>query len=75
MGCLGVVGLVFLAWFVFRKKKVNPYVQFHKLKVRNDNNYKDYLKWCLSLGEIPMDKYDYIKEITDKEKQIDSALK
>jgi hypothetical protein len=59
----------------FKKKIVNPYIQFHKLKIKNDNNYKEYLKWCYSVGEIPMDKYDYIKEITDKEKGYSDLIK
>lgn len=55
---------------LIKKKPTNPYTEFHRLKIKNDNNYKEYLKWCLSVGEIPMDKYDYIKEITDKENEL-----
>lgn len=57
------------------KKLPNPYISFHKLKIKNDNNYNDYLKWCLSVGEIPMDKYDYIKEITDRETEVNNLVK
>jgi hypothetical protein len=64
------------AWFFRSKKKLaNPYVEFHKLKIKNDNNYDEYLKWCYDNSVIPMDKYDYIKEITDKENQIKEAVK
>lgn len=69
----GMCCLVF--WLLFRKRKSNPYVTLHRLKIKNDRNYKAYLKWCLSVGEIPMDKYDYIKEIAEREGEINKALK
>ena len=55
----------------FWNRVKNPYVVLHKLKMQNDKRYKDYLKWCLSVNEIPMDKYDFIKEIADKERELE----
>lgn len=72
---LGFGFVCVLIWIFTKKKKVNPYVNFHKLKIKNDRNYNEYLKWCLSVGEIPMDKYDYIKEVTRKEKEINNLTK
>lgn len=69
--------LVMLGYWIYRKFKrpENPYVALHKLKVKNDRNYARYVQWCYKNGEIAMDKYDYIKEITDKENQIKEAVK
>lgn len=53
-----------------RPKEENPYIKFHECKLRNDKLYDEYLRWCVAMCEIPMDKYDYIKEITEKEQEI-----
>lgn len=60
---------------MFWGKKKNPYITLHLIKLRNDGMYNDYLKWCYSLGEIPMDKYDFIKEIAEKENEIKTLTK
>jgi len=62
--------------FWSRKPKIeNPYITLHRLKIQNDNRYLDYLKWCASVCEIPMDKYDFIKEITEKENELNALTK
>lgn len=54
-----------------RKKKLeNPYIDFHKRKLLNDEYYDKYLKWCEKQGELPMNKQVFIKEVEDKEKYI-----
>lgn len=75
-----ILGFVILFWICFsfwhqkrekRKKKLeNPYIDFHKHKLRNDEYYKVYLKWCEKVGELPMNKQVFIKEVEDKEKYI-----
>ena len=42
--------------------------EYHKIRLRNDRNYKEYLKWCLLVNEIPMDKFEFLKEIGKKDK-------
>ena len=40
-----------IAKFLFRKKPkensqpINPYIEYHKAKMVNDENYEDYLEW------------------------------
>lgn len=53
-----------------RRTNSNPYKKIHGIKLKNDKLYNDYLRWCVYKGEIPMDKYDFIKEIADKEKEL-----
>lgn len=75
-----IFGLVILFWILFsfgyqkseKKKKSleNPYIDFHKHKLRNDEYYKVYLKWCEKVGELPMNKQVFIKEVEDKERYI-----
>lgn len=44
----------------FEKKqssKNNPYIKYHKSKIKNDNDYQDYLKWLEKEGSgVPVDK-------------------
>lgn len=72
-----VVGFLILFWICFcfwyqkREKSLeNPYIDFHEHKLRNDEYYKNYLKWCEKVGELPMNKQVFIKEVEDKEKYI-----
>lgn len=69
---LALLIVLFIGWGL---TKSNPYIERHKLKIDNDKKYSDYLKWCLSLGYIPMDKKDFIKEIEDKEKSLERLVK
>ena len=57
-------------WFKKNPKIENPYIKFHECKLHNDKIYNEYLRWCASVHEIPMDKYDFIKEITEKENEL-----
>lgn len=58
-----------------KERPPNPYITLHKLKLENDRRYNEYLKWCGSVGEVPMEKYDFIKEIADKEKEIENLTR
>ncbi len=60
-----------------KPKKVinNPYVNIHTKKLENDRNYENYLKWCESVGEIPMEKQVFLRDVESKENQIKNLLK
>lgn len=41
----------------YEKKKNNPYIKFHKLKMKNDEDYQDYLEWIKKEGSgVPIEK-------------------
>lgn len=73
-----LIGLLIFFWicfsFWYQKKEKNPYIDFHKHKLRNDEHYKVYLKWCEQVGELPMNKQVFIKEVEDKEKYINDLF-
>lgn len=40
-----------------QRLKNNPYIQYHKAKMKNDNDYDDYLLWLEKEGEgVPVGK-------------------
>lgn len=52
------------------KDKRNPYIQKHETKLKNDDNYSNYLYWCSVNGEIPMEKEIFLKDVESKENEI-----
>lgn len=38
------------------EKHINPYIHYHQLKIRDDRDYEEYLRFCEKVGEAPMDK-------------------
>jgi len=62
--------IIFSFWYSTK----NEYIKRHKAKNKNDSDYKDYLKWCLGNGEIPADKISFIKEVEDKENNINKLI-
>jgi hypothetical protein len=39
------------------QKEYNPYIAYHKIKNKNDQNYDDYLKWLQANGGgVPVEK-------------------
>lgn len=69
-----------LAMFLFWPKKktlqeVNPYIEAHKLKVKNDENYDEYIDWLdKNGGGIPFSKIQ-TKEDIEAEKKINNLIK
>ena len=60
--------LFFLGIFLFlkqifgsKKPKPNPYISAHEKKLRDDEEYNDYLEWCKKNGELPADKNVFYK--------------
>ena len=59
---------------VKRSKEKNPYIQYHKFKNQNDQNYDDYLKWLEKEGHgVPIDKI-VSREDFEAEKKIKKML-
>lgn len=76
MIALVIMLLAFGCWYNDKQnKKKNPYVEAHKVKLRNDKDYSSYLKWCRQNNELPMDKQVFIKEIERKENNLKKLLK
>lgn len=38
---------------------INPYIYYHSLKIRDDQDYEEYLRFCAKAGEAPMDKQGF----------------
>jgi len=56
------------------KEKINPYIEYHKAKMANDDNYEDYLEWTKNkqvYGTI-IDKVEDVQEqeVSVKVKQL-----
>lgn len=66
--------LIWIAFSFWHSSK-NKYISKHKGKFDNDKQYSSYLLWCLEVGEIPMNKIEYIKEIEDKENEYKNLIK
>lgn len=79
LGFLILFWICFSFWYQKREKKKksleNPYIDFHKRKIKNDTDYEKYLKWCEKELKIPMDKQVFIKEVEANEKYINSITK
>ena len=43
-------------WEKKKSLKNNPYIQYHKTKNKNDENYQDYLEWMRGAHGVPVDK-------------------
>lgn len=41
------------------EKHINPYIYYHSLKIRDDQDYEEYLRFCAKAGEAPMDKQGF----------------
>lgn len=55
-------------------KEKNPYIQYHKFKNQNDQNYDDYLKWLEKEGHgVPINKV-VSKEDAIADKKINKML-
>lgn len=56
-------------------EKTNPYILRHKvLKIDNDRNYNEYLEWCYANNQIPTGKEEFLKEVENKEKELDNLI-
>lgn len=53
---------------------INPYIYYHSLKIRDDQDYEEYLKFCAKAGEAPMDKQGF-DDLNEPEKEIKKLLK
>lgn len=60
-----------LKWFVnlFQKHPNNSYVQSHQKKIKDDNQYQQYLEWCKEKGQVAMNKKGF-EEIRNNEKAL-----
>lgn len=73
LGILACYGWVKLVMYLFwpKKKTANPYIEAHRQKMLNDQNYDDYIKWLdKNGGGIPFSKVE-----TKEEKEADQAIK
>lgn len=47
----------FLLFVINYYKSKNPYIQYHKMKNQNDDDYQDYLEWLKKEGRgVPVEK-------------------
>jgi hypothetical protein len=54
-------------------KKDNPYIENHKLKMKNDQQYEAYILWLDSVGgDVPFEKWKTSEELRS-EQQINFA--
>jgi len=67
--------MIFLSFWYQKKISKNKYISKHEKKIINDKEYNDYLNWCLSKNEIPMDKEIFLKEVEKKEILIKNLYK
>lgn len=78
---LWILGIVFFIGMILHWDKKqgkgagNPYIKIHRMHLKNDMNYDEYLKWCRKNGEIPMDKKVFIKEIENRNNKIKKLVK
>lgn len=56
------------------KEKLNPYIEYHKMKMVNDENYEEYLEWTKNkeVYGTPLEKFEAPeeKEASVKVKQL-----
>jgi hypothetical protein len=60
-------------YFIFptKRKSTNAYINAHKLKMKNDKDYEEYLKWLEKNGEgVPFNKVT-----TPEEKKAENKIK
>ena len=66
-----------IAKFVLRKfyiekpkEKINPYIEYHKAKMANDDNYDEYLEWTKNkeVYGAPVEKIEAVEEIESSKK-------
>jgi predicted phosphoadenosine phosphosulfate sulfurtransferase len=52
------------------KRNENPYIRFHKLKMKNETYYQDYLKWLQKKDSsgVPIEKAQSIEDYNASEK-------
>ncbi|RMZ58963.1 hypothetical protein D1632_15470 [Chryseobacterium nematophagum] len=77
---LFIIGLYLIAKVVFGKKKevisnppVNKYITRHEEKLKDDQEYKEYIEWCKIKGELANDKEGF-DEYRMKEYQLYKKL-
>lgn len=58
-----------------KKRRMNNYIELHKQKQKNDNDYEAYEKWCFKVGEIPMAKKTFLADVEKKENQYKKLIK
>ncbi len=73
-----ILMLLFIALFFYivinnaverKKRKVNPYIDVHQKKMNDDKMYDEYLEFCKSNGELPMEKSGFQELRMKEEKQ------
>ena len=74
------IGIYLVAKVVFSKKKdvvspqpVNQYIARHEEKLKDDEEYQEYLEWCKMKGELAADKVGF-DEYRMKEYQLYKEL-
>lgn len=56
------------------EKLINPYIIEHERKVIDDEIYEEYEKWCMSHGELPMEKKGF-DELRIKEWELNRKVR
>lgn len=76
---LGIIFFIGMIWNWDKKQRKkgagNPYIKIHRMHLKNDMNYDDYLDWCGKNGEVPMEKKVFIKEIENRNNKIKNLVK
>lgn len=71
------IGIFLILKVVFRRKKhevlKNKYIENHEKKLKDDEDYSEYLEWCKIKGEIALEKEGY-DEYRMKEYQLYKKL-
>ncbi len=77
---LFIFGIYLIAKVVFSKKKAvvskkieNKYIANHEAKLKDDEEYQEYLEWCKMKGELAADKEGF-DEYRMKEYQLYKKL-
>ncbi|RMZ60069.1 hypothetical protein D1632_10800 [Chryseobacterium nematophagum] len=75
-----IVGIYLIAKVLFGKKKeiiitpsLNKYIVKHEEKLKDDEEYKEYIEWCKMKGELAADKEGF-DEYRMKEYQLYKKL-
>lgn len=59
-----------------KRQEANGYINLHRVKMKNDRLYAEYLDWCQKNGqEIPIDKHSFVDDIERKENQYNDLIK
>lgn len=56
------------------KRHENHYVKLHQQKMHDDQLYNQYLEFCKSSGELPMEKNGF-QELRRKEEELEKKIK